>query len=97
MDIQNQVQVKEGVDQNTVDAVQTVGGSYKYGFETDIEIEYAPKGLSKDIVRLISNKNGEPEWMLKWRLDAYDRWLQMEEPEWAMVNYPKIDFQDQYY
>ena len=97
MDIQNKIQVKDGVDQNTVDAVQTVGGSYKYGFETDIEIEYAPKGLSKDIVRLISNKNGEPEWMLKWRLDAYDRWLQMEEPEWAMVNYPKIDFQDQYY
>ena len=97
MDTQNQVQVKDGVDQKTVDAVQTVGGSYKYGFETDIEIEYAPKGLSKDIVRLISSKNGEPEWMLKWRLDAYDRWLQMEEPEWAMVNYPKIDFQDQYY
>ncbi|MDG1236344.1 MAG: Fe-S cluster assembly protein SufB [Amylibacter sp.] len=97
MDIQNKIQVKDGVDQNTVDAVQTVGGSYKYGFETDIEIEYAPKGLSKEIVRLISNKNGEPEWMLKWRLDAYDRWLQMEEPEWAMVNYPKIDFQDQYY
>ena len=97
MDIQNQVQVKDGVDQKTVDAVQNVGGSYKYGFETDIEIEYAPKGLSKDIVRLISSKNGEPEWMLKWRLDAYDRWLQMEEPEWAMVNYPKIDFQDQYY
>ena len=97
MDTHNQVQVKDGVDQKTVDAVQTVGGSYKYGFETDIEIEYAPKGLSKDIVRLISSKNGEPEWMLKWRLDAYDRWLQMEEPEWAMVNYPKIDFQDQYY
>ena len=97
MDTQNQVQVKDGVDQKTVDAVQNVGGSYKYGFETDIEIEYAPKGLSKDIVRLISSKNGEPEWMLKWRLDAYDRWLQMEEPEWAMVNYPKIDFQDQYY
>ena len=97
MDTHNQVQVKDGVDQKTVDAVQTVGGSYKYGFETDIEIEYAPKGLSEDIVRLISSKNGEPEWMLKWRLDAYDRWLQMEEPEWAMVNYPKIDFQDQYY
>ena len=97
MDTHDQVQVKDGVDQDTVDAVQSVGGKYKYGFETDIEIEYAPKGLSEDIVRLISEKNGEPEWMLEWRLAAYERWLQMEEPEWAMVDYPKIDFQDQYY
>ncbi|WP_069301648.1 Fe-S cluster assembly protein SufB [Neptunicoccus sediminis] len=91
------VQVKEGVDQETVEAVQSVGGKYKYGFETDIEMEYAPKGLNEDIVRLISEKNNEPEWMLEWRLTAYRRWLQMEEPEWAMVDYPKIDFQDQYY
>ncbi|PLS20608.1 Fe-S cluster assembly protein SufB [Neptunicoccus cionae] len=91
------VQVKEGVDQETVDAVQSVGGKYKYGFETDIEIEYAPKGLNEDIVRLISEKNKEPEWMLEWRLAAYRRWLQMEEPDWAMVDYPEIDFQDQYY
>ncbi|MBR9864112.1 MAG: Fe-S cluster assembly protein SufB [Rhodobacteraceae bacterium] len=91
------VQVKEGVDQETVEAVQSVGGKYKYGFETDIEIEYAPKGLNEDIVRLISEKNNEPEWMLEWRLSAYRRWLQMEEPDWAMVDYPEIDFQDQYY
>jgi Fe-S cluster assembly protein SufB len=97
MDTQNQEQVKDGVDQDTVDAVRNVGGKYKYGFETDIEIEYAPKGLSEDIVRLISKKNSEPEWMLEWRLAAYERWLQLEEPEWAMVDYPKIDFQDQYY
>ncbi|QDL92951.1 Fe-S cluster assembly protein SufB [Paroceanicella profunda] len=89
--------VKEGVDQETVDAVRNVGGRYKYGWNSDIETDYAPKGLSEDIVRLISSKNEEPEWMLEWRLQAYRRWLTMDEPEWAMVHYPKIDFQDQYY
>jgi len=89
--------VKDGVDQDTVDAVREVGGAYKHGWNTDIEMEYAPKGLSTDIVRLISEKNEEPEWMLEWRLAAYDRWLKLEEPDWAMVDYPKIDFQDQYY
>ncbi|MEL6127196.1 MAG: Fe-S cluster assembly protein SufB, partial [Pseudomonadota bacterium] len=91
------VQVKEGVDQETVDAVRSVGDKYKYGFETDVETEYAPKGLNEDIVRLISEKNNEPEWMTEWRLAAFARWKQMEEPEWAMVDYPQIDFQDQYY
>ncbi len=90
-------QVKEGVDQDTVDAVRTVGERYKYGFSSDIETDYAPKGLNEDIVRLISEKNNEPEWLLDWRLAAYRRWTQMEEPTWAMVNYPDIDFQDQYY
>ena len=89
--------VKDGVDQDTVDAVREVGGAYKHGWNTDIEMEYAPKGLSTDIVRLISEKNEEPECMLEWRLAAYDRWLKLEEPDWAMVDYPKIDFQDQYY
>ncbi|WP_112322629.1 Fe-S cluster assembly protein SufB [Oceanibium sediminis] len=91
------VQVKDGVDQETVDAVKSVGERYKYGWSSDIEMDYAPKGLNEDIVRLISEKNGEPDWMLEWRLQAYARWLQMEEPTWAMVHYPKIDFQDQYY
>ncbi len=91
------VNVKEGVDQETVDAVRTVGERYKYGWESDIETEFAPKGVNEDIVRLISEKKGEPEWMLDWRLAAFRRWLQMDEPEWAMVDYPKIDFQDQYY
>ncbi|MEO0859982.1 MAG: Fe-S cluster assembly protein SufB [Pseudomonadota bacterium] len=91
------VVVKDGVDQETVDAVKSLSGTYKHGWETEIEMEYAPKGLSEDIVRLISAKNEEPEWMTDWRLDAYRRWLQMEEPNWAMVNYPEIDFQDQYY
>lgn len=89
--------VKEGVDQETVDAVREVGGAYKYGWSTDIEMEYAPKGLNEDIVRLISSKNEEPEWMLDWRLEAYRRWLTKTEPDWAMVDYPEIDFQDQYY
>lgn len=89
--------VKEGVDQETVDAVREVGGAYKYGWSTDIEMEYAPKGLNEDIVRLISSKNDEPEWMLEWRLEAYRRWLTKVEPDWAMVDYPEIDFQDQYY
>ena len=60
--------VKDGVEQDTVDAVKSLGDRYKYGWETDIEMEYAPKGLSEDIVRLISQKNEEPEWMTDWRL-----------------------------
>ncbi|MGB1236148.1 MAG: Fe-S cluster assembly protein SufB, partial [Planktomarina sp.] len=91
------VQVKDGVDAETVEAVNALSGAYKYGWETEIEMEYAPKGLSEDIVRLISSKNDEPQWMLDWRLEAYRRWLKLEEPDWAMVDYPKIDFQDQYY
>lgn len=67
---------------------------YKYGFVTDIEAEMIPRGLSEDIVRIISAKKNEPEWMLEWRLKAYRHWLTMEEPEWANVHYPKIDYQD---
>ena len=89
--------VKEGVDQDTVDAVREVGGAYKYGWSTDIEMDYAPLGLNPDIVKLISEKNEEPEWMLEWRLAAYERWLTKKEPNWAMVDYPEIDFQNQYY
>ena len=97
MNTEDQTQVKEGVDQDTVDAVQRLSGKYKYGWETEIEMEYAPKGVNPDIVRLISAKNEEPEWMTEWRLSAFARWEQMEEPDWAMVNYPEINFQDQYY
>jgi len=93
----DQMDVKEGVDQETVDAVREVGGAYKYGWDTEIEMEYAPKGVNSDIVRLISEKNDEPDWMTEWRLQAFARWEQMQEPDWAMVSYPKIDFQDQYY
>jgi Fe-S cluster assembly protein SufB len=84
--------------QETVDQVRRIDvDQYKYGFETKIESDKAPKGLSEDIVRFISEKKGEPEWMLSWRLDAYRRWLTMQEPQWARVEYPKIDFQDLYY
>ncbi len=94
LDTQN---VKDGVDQETVDAVKSLSGKYKYGWETEIEMDYAPKGVNADIVRLISGKNGEPEWMTEWRLSAFERWQGMKEPEWAMVHYPKIDYQEQYY
>ncbi|HVL19578.1 MAG TPA: Fe-S cluster assembly protein SufB, partial [Amaricoccus sp.] len=82
------ITAREGVDQETVDTVRSVGERYKYGFSSDIETEYAPKGLSEDIVRLISEKNGEPAWLTEWRLKAYQRWLQMEEPSWAMLDLP---------
>ena len=73
------------------------GGDYKYGFVTDIESEFAPKGLDEDIVRFISAKKDEPGWLLEWRLRAYRHWLTMDEPKWAFVDYPPIDFQDAYY
>ena len=92
----DEVTVKEGVDQETVDAVKSAG-TYKHGWNTDIEMEYAPKGLTPDIVRLISEKNEEPQWMTDWRLAALERWTKMKEPDWAMVEYPQIDFQNQYY
>ena len=89
--------VKDGVDQETVDAVREVGGDYKYGWNTEIEMDYAPKGVNPEIVKLISGKNNEPDWMTKWRLEAFSRWEKMKEPDWAMVDYPKIDYQDIYY
>ena len=91
------LKIREGVDEETVATVRSVGDRYKYGWHTDIETEYAPKGLNEDIVRLISDKNAEPEWLTAWRLRAYRRWTQMKQPTWAMVDFPPIDFQDQYY
>jgi len=93
----DQVDVKDGVDQDTVDAVAALSGTYKYGWDTDIEMDYAPKGVNPDIVKLISSKNEEPQWMTDWRLDAFSRWENLVEPTWAMVDYPDIDFQDIYY
>ena len=81
----------------TREKVAALGEKYKYGFVTDIEMERAPKGLSEDTVRYISAKKGEPEWMLEWRLAAFRRWLEMREPTWARVHYPKIDYQNSYY
>ncbi|HET9597617.1 MAG TPA: Fe-S cluster assembly protein SufB [Anaeromyxobacteraceae bacterium] len=69
-------------------------GKYKYGFVTDVETDQVAKGLSEDVIRTISAKKGEPDWLLAWRLEAYRRWLEMEEPTWARVRYPKIDYQD---
>ncbi|HPD83207.1 MAG: Fe-S cluster assembly protein SufB [Alphaproteobacteria bacterium] len=84
------------IDQETIDTVKNLG-AYKAGFETDIEMEYAPKGLSEEIIRLISKKKEEPEWMLELRLKAYRHWLTMPEPDWAKIEFPEIDYQDAYY
>src|SRR5437762_1363384 len=84
--------------QETVDRVRRIDvDQYRYGFETLIESDKAPKGLSEDTVRFISAKKNEPAWMLEWRLEAYRRWLTMTEPTWARVNYSKIDYQELYY
>src|SRR5246127_4713598 len=84
--------------QETVDRVRRIDvDQYRYGFETIIESEKAPKGLSEETIRFISAKKSEPAWMLEWRLEAYRRWLTMTEPTWARVDYPKIDYQELYY
>jgi len=83
--------------QETIERIEAAAGAYKYGFVTDIESDKAPKGLNEDIVRFISAKKNEPEWMLEWRLKAYRHWLTMTEPDWAKVGYPPIDYQDAYY
>ena len=79
-------------------ALETVreytGHEYKYGFVTDVLSDIAPKGLNEDVVRMISAKKGEPEWLTEWRLHAYRRWVEMEEPTWQKVHYPPIDYQD---
>ena len=84
--------------QETIDRVRAIDvDQYKYGFETTIEMEKSERGLSEDVIRFISAKKDEPEWMLEWRLDAYRRWLTMKEPEWARVSYDKIDYDNLYY
>lgn len=80
---------------SALDAVS--GDAYKYGFVTDIEAETAPKGLNEDIIRFISAKKGEPDWLLDFRLKAYRHWIGLTEPRWAKVDYPPIDYQDIYY
>lgn len=90
--------IKENIDKETIKAVAELeGDKYKYGFSTDIESETAPIGLSEDTIRFISAKKNEPQWMLDWRLKAYERWLQMVEPDWANVDYPKPKFNEIYY
>ena len=81
----------------TIEQVSALAEKYKYGFVTDIETESAPKGLNEDIIRFISAKKDEPEWLLEWRLKAYRYWLDMPSPDWAKLNIPPIDYQDAYY
>ena len=84
--------------QETIDRVAAIDvDKYKYGFITDIESDMAPKGLSEEVIAFISAKKGEPQWMLDWRLEAYERWLTLEEPDWSSVRYPPIDYNDIYY
>jgi Fe-S cluster assembly protein SufB len=84
--------------QETIDRVKLIDvDQYKYGFETDIEMELAPKGHSEEVVRYISARKNEPAWLLEWRLEAYRRWLTMREPDWARVEYPAINYDDIYY
>ena len=84
------------ITEETIATVKSLG-TYEAGFETDIEMEYAPKGLNEDIVRLISAKKNEPEWLLDWRLKAFRHWQTMPEPQWAKLDIPPIDYQDAYY
>ena len=82
----------------TLETVSAVTGStYKWGFETDVEMDVAPKGLNEDTIRLISERKGEPQWLLDWRLKAFAAWQKMEEPHWAKPGYPVIDYQDIHY
>ncbi|WP_174300533.1 Fe-S cluster assembly protein SufB [Caulobacter sp. S45] len=84
--------------QQTLDTVKALEvDKYVHGFVTDIETEFAAKGLDADTVRFISAKKGEPQWMLDWRLEAFSRWQAMEEPNWAKIGYPPIDYQNLYY
>jgi len=85
------------VRETTERVADLAGEKYKYGFVTDIEMERAERGLNEDVIRFISAKKNEPEWMLEWRLEAFRRWQQMTEPNWARVHYPRIDYQNIYY
>ena len=80
-------------EQNNDIIDDVTSGEYKYGFHSDVETEKIPVGLSEDVIRLISQKKGEPEWMLEFRLKAYRHWLTLEMPKWAHLNIPEIDFQ----
>ena len=81
----------------TTEALDAINTGYKWGFETDIEMDLAPKGLNEDIIRLISSRKDEPAWMLEYRLKAFAAWQQMEEPHWARVDHAPIDYQDLHY
>ena len=78
----------------SVDIEQLAEQEYKYGFVTDIEQDIAPKGLNEDVIRMISEKKNAPQWLLDWRLKAYNHWLKMDVPKWPNIKYPEIDFND---
>lgn len=84
-------------EQEKRDIQQMLNRPYKYGFQTIIESDTFPKGLDEDVVRAISAKKGEPEWMLEFRLRAFRKWLTMEDPSWSDNTYPAINFQDYSY
>jgi Fe-S cluster assembly protein SufB len=89
--------MNNSITQETIETIEAMAGKYTAGFVTDIESDKAPKGLSEEIVKFISAKKNEPEWLLEWRLKAYRHWLTMPEPLWAKVDFPAIDYQDAYY
>ena len=92
------IKIKDGIEVETVEGVRALeADKYKYGFDSDIEQEFAPQGLNEDVIRFISAKKEEPEWLLEWRLEAYRRWLTLEEPDWAMVEYEKPKYDELYY
>ena len=78
-------------DVETKKTIKSITKKYKYGFTTDIESDKAPKGLNENIVKFISTKKKEPKWLLNWRLKSYKAWKKMEEPNWSMVKFPKIN------
>lgn len=87
-------ELKMSAEKEKPEILDESGDKYKYGFVTDIDADTAPKGLNEEIIRLISAKKGEPEWLLEWRLQAFRFWQKMEEPSWAKLTYDKIDYQD---
>jgi Fe-S cluster assembly protein SufB len=89
--------MSSSISEQTIQQVKDLGGKYTAGFVTDIETEKAPKGLNEDIIRFISKKKEEPQWMLDWRLKAFKLWQSMPEPTWAKVDFPALDYQDAYY
>ena len=82
--------------QKTPNIIDESGDKYKYGFVTEIASDTVAKGLNEDIIKQISQKKQEPDWLLNWRLQAFRFWQKMEEPTWAKLQYDKIDYQDLY-
>ena len=87
--------MKEQDEKELLDEI--TGSEYKYGFVSDLDADEIPKGLNEDVVRIISSKKNEPQWLLNWRLKAFRHWKTLTEPKWGNVNYPEIDFQDYIY